>query len=110
MVAKGQFLERPTLIPVKKTVLEGLSHRGSKLPALLILPPPPGEGGMDHVLAAEIAWAAATADHPTLRFNYRGIGASQGEVGTASEWLTDAEAALRLIEENAKSTSVLVVA
>ena len=36
---------------------------------------------MDHVVAAEVAWAAATAGHPTLRFNFRGVGASQGEQG-----------------------------
>jgi alpha/beta superfamily hydrolase len=101
MVTRGQFLERSTLIPVGEFVLEGLSHRGDARPPLLILPPPPGDGGMDHVVAAELAWAAASAGHPTLRFNYRGVGASQGKRGDAAQLLEDAEAALRLLQENA---------
>ncbi|MBI3182023.1 MAG: alpha/beta hydrolase [Myxococcales bacterium] len=102
MVLKGQFLERATLIPVERLVLEGLSHRGEGRPPLLILPPRPDEGGsMDHVLAAEIAWAAATAGHPTLRFNFRGVGASQGKRGTGEQLADDAQAALRLLGENA---------
>ncbi len=102
MVTRGQFLERPTLIPVSEgCVLEGLAHRGKERPPLLILPPAPGEGGMDHVVGAEIAWAAASAGHPTLRFNYRGVGASQGAQGGAAECLLDAEAALRVLLENA---------
>ncbi len=100
MVTQGQFLERPTLIPVGDCVLEGLSHRGGAQPPLLVLPPSPGEGGMDHVVGAEIAWAAARAGHPTLRFNFRGVGASQGTPGSAAEHLEDAEAALRLLHEN----------
>lgn len=99
MVLKGQFLERPTLVPVAGVVLEGLSHRGEREPPLLIVPPPPFEGGsMDHVVAAEVAWAAATSKHATLRFNYRGVGASQG--GRGEGLVEDAEAALRVLEEN----------
>ena len=33
---------------------------------------------MEHALIAELAWAATRAGHPTLRFNYRGVGASGG--------------------------------
>ena len=103
MVLKGQFLERPTLVPVREElVLEGLWHRGQKAPALLVLPPPTHEGsGMDHVLCAELAWACARAGHPELRFNFRGVGASQGDRGTGLSQLEDAQAALRLVEENA---------
>ena len=102
MVLKGQFLERPTLIPVRDDlVLEGLWHRGRKAPALLVLPPPPHEGsGMDHVICAELAWACARAGHPELRFNFRGVGASQGTRGTGLTQLEDTRAALRLAEEN----------
>jgi alpha/beta superfamily hydrolase len=111
MVLKGQFLERPTLIPVGDLVLEGLSHRGEKgaLP-LLIVPPPAAEGGsMDHVVAAEVAWAAAMAGFPTLRFNFRGVGGSQGQRGAAPDLLQDAEAALQLACENAGAAELAVV-
>ena len=104
MVLRGQFLERPTLIPVGELVLEGLWHRGSRAPPLLVLPPPPQDGsGMDHVVCAELAWAATRANHAELRFNFRGIGASQGEPGGGTAQLKDAEAALALIEENART-------
>jgi alpha-beta hydrolase superfamily lysophospholipase len=109
MVLKGQFLERPTIIPVGQCALEGLSHRGSRSPALLILPPPPSEGGaMDHVLAAELAWAASQAGHATLRFNFRGVGASQGARGVLEDWVRDAAAARETLELNVGGQLVAV--
>jgi alpha/beta superfamily hydrolase len=33
---------------------------------------------METTLIAELAWAVTRAGHPTLRFNYRGVGASPG--------------------------------
>ncbi|AGC45949.1 hypothetical protein MYSTI_04657 [Myxococcus stipitatus DSM 14675] len=109
MVQKGQFLERSTLIPVGTEVMEGTAHRGKHKPPLLILPPRPDEGGgMDHVIAAELAWAAASAGFPTLRFNHRGVGASQGARGTGEALLEDAEAAMRVLLENADTTAVAV--
>lgn len=111
MVTKGQFLERPTLIPVSGVVCEGLSHRGQKTPALLIVPPTPAEGGsMDHVVAAEVAWAAATRGFPTLRFNFRGVGGSQGERAQGSELVMDAEQALQLVIENTGNDAVVCLA
>jgi alpha/beta superfamily hydrolase len=103
MVVKGQFLERPTLIPLANgLVLEGVSHRGEKKPGLLVLPPPPLEGGgMDHVVGAELAYAISRAGHPTLRFNYRGVGGSQGKPSQSPmDWLEDALAAHELAREN----------
>jgi hypothetical protein len=103
MVLKGQFLERPTLIPLGNgLVLEGVSHRGEKRPGLLVLPPPPIEGGgMDHVVGAELAFAISRVGHPTLRFNYRGVGGSQGAISRSPrDWLEDAVAAHELASEN----------
>src|SRR5688572_23837884 len=97
MVLKGQFLERPTLVQHGELVLEALSHRGERRPGLLALPPPPDEGSMDHVVWAEVVWAAAMAGFPTLRFNSRGVGASQGQPGDAQAQLEDARAALQLV-------------
>ena len=110
MVLKGQFLERPTLIPVGNEVMEGLSHRGERRPPLLIVPPRPEEGGgMDHVVAAEVAWAAAMAGFPTLRFNFRGVGASQGQRGGTQAQLDELLAALRLAQENAATANAAVL-
>lgn len=113
MVLKGQFLERPTLIPVeKKLVLEGLWHRGEKRPPALILPPRPEDGsGMDHVVAAELAYAISHAGHPSIRFNYRGVGGSQGERSdNAEHHVKDAEAALVVLEESAGVATTVVIA
>jgi alpha/beta superfamily hydrolase len=111
MVTKGQYLERPTLIPVEDgLVLEGVSHRGERRPGLLVLPPPPLEGsGMDHVVGAELAFAASRLGHSTLRFNYRGVGASQGAPSRDVEaWLADARAALELAVDNALGALAVV--
>jgi alpha/beta superfamily hydrolase len=63
---------------------------------------------MDHVIAAELVWHAANAGFPTLRFNYRGVGASQGRRGPLDALLEDAEAALRTLLENSGSPAVAV--
>lgn len=113
MVLKGQYLERPTLIPVPGgLVLEGVSHRGVQRPGLLVLPPPPIEGsGMDHVVGAELAWAVSHAGHPTLRFNYRGVGGSQGQPSKSpGDWLEDARAALALAMDNTEGKPAVVAA
>lgn len=112
MVLKGQFLERPTLVPVEKNVvLEALWHRGNKQPPALIIPPRPDEGGsMDHVVVAELAYAVSHAGHASIRFNFRGVGASQGERGDFATQLTDAEGALVVLEESAGVATTVVVA
>ncbi|OJH36849.1 alpha/beta hydrolase [Cystobacter ferrugineus] len=111
MVLKGQYLERPALIPVGREVMEGVAHRGQVRPPLLVLSPTPEEGGgMDHVIGAELAFAAATADHATLRFNYRGVGGSQGERGTGTALIDEAEAALTVVLENAQAPTAAVAA
>ena len=49
---------------------------------------------MDHVVGAELAYAVSHQGHPTLRFNYRGVGGSQGEPSRKPlEWVEDAAAA-----------------
>lgn len=96
----GQFLERPALVDAGGVVLEALYHRGERRPALLVCPPTGPGGGMDAAPIAELAWAAARAGHPSLRFQHRGVGASQGDPDPARIG-DDAEAALRHLAETA---------
>lgn len=111
MVMPGQFLERPALVPVGGWVLDAVAHRGRRRPPLLILPPSPDEGGsMDHVVGAELAWAVTREDHPTLRFNHRGVGASQGALGDAASRVEDVLAAMRVASENAGGAPVALAA
>ena len=109
-MSRGQYLERPALVPVGPLVLEGLWHRGTRTPPVLVLPPPPEAGSMDHVVCAELAWASARAGRPVLRFNFRGVGASQGIRGDALTRLDDAAGALRLLRENTGAVDVAVAA
>ena len=109
-MSRGQYLERPALVPVGPLVLEGLWHRGKKVPPVLVLPPPPEAGSMDHVVCAELAWASARAGRPVLRFNFRGVGASQGSRGDAHSRVEDASGALRLLRENTGAVDVAVAA
>lgn len=73
MVRKGEYLERAVVIPGAHGTLEGLFHRGAKRPAVVI-----AGATMESTLIAELAWAVTRRGHPTLRFNYRGVGASPG--------------------------------
>src|SRR5688500_17664222 len=98
MVRRGEYLERAVVIPGRSGTLEGLFHRGAKAPALLIASAHPFDGGsMESPIIAELAWAATRNGHATLRFNYRGVGASEGAFGDADDSLADAiEAAEQL--------------
>ena len=109
MVVRGQFLERSTVIPSGELYLDGLSHRGALGPALLICPPHPSRGGsMDSAVCAELAFAASHAGHATLRFNYRGVGASQGQLGDFASFVEDGRAALLTLQENSPGLGVVI--
>ncbi|HYQ80650.1 MAG TPA: alpha/beta hydrolase [Anaeromyxobacteraceae bacterium] len=107
MVLRGQYLERPALVQVDGLTLEGLYHRGQKAPPLLLCPPAREGGGMDAPPLAELAWAAARAGHASLRFQHRGLGASQGSFDPARQ-LDDAEAAFRHLCETAGEARLAV--
>jgi len=75
MVLAGQFLERSVVVGD----LDALYHRGTRDPPCAIAAPHPALGGsMVSPVVAELAWALTRAGHPTLRFDYRGVGASRG--------------------------------
>jgi len=108
MVQAGQFLERATLIEVRGLCLEGLWHRGERSPALLVCPPHPRRGAsMDSPVCAELAFAASRSGRATLRFNYRGAGASQGALcDDLPACVEDAAAALKVLRESASGAAV----
>jgi len=75
MVLPGQYLERSIVVGD----LDALYHRGAREPPCLIASPHPALGGsMSSPVVSELAWALTRAGHPTLRFDYRGVGASRG--------------------------------
>ena len=103
MVRRGEYLERSVVVPHDSSTLDGLYHRGSKGPGLVVAPPHPDRGSMEVPVIAEVAWAAARSGHPTLRFNYPGVGASPGVFDelSAAKALSSASTHLRLsVDEN----------
>jgi alpha/beta superfamily hydrolase len=75
MVRKGEYLERSVVVGD----LDALYHRGRRDPPCAIASPHPALGGsMVAPVIAELAWALTRAGHATMRFNYRGVGASRG--------------------------------
>jgi uncharacterized protein len=79
MVQPGQFLERSVVLKSGDLSLDALYHRGRRPPPCAIASPHPALGGsMTVPVIAELAWALTRAGFPTLRFDYRGVGASQG--------------------------------
>ena len=75
MVLSGQYLERSVVVGE----LDALYHRGTREPPCVIAAPHPALGGsMLSPVVAELAWALTRAGHPTMRFDYRGVGASRG--------------------------------
>lgn len=75
MVLPGQYLERSVVVGD----LDALYHRGRREPPCAIASPHPALGGsMVAPVVAELAWALTRAGHPTMRFDYRGVGASRG--------------------------------
>jgi alpha/beta superfamily hydrolase len=79
MVLPGQFLERSVPIRSGALLLDGLYHRGDQRPPCVLASPHPALGGsMTATVIAELAWQLTQAGHATLRFDYRGVGGSQG--------------------------------
>jgi hypothetical protein len=85
--------------------LDGLYMAGSDPDAggVVIAPPHPLYGGsMDSPVVSEIAWACARAGLASLRFNWRGVGASGGiSSGDAEHARADYAAALEQLASTA---------
>jgi alpha/beta superfamily hydrolase len=109
MVRRGEYLERMVVVPSGDLHLEGLYHRGKLRPPCVVAAPHPQQGGsMDSPVVAEIAWAITRAGHATLRFNYRGVGASAGAWSGGPGEVADLEAAIDQLVETTGSADVAV--
>jgi alpha/beta superfamily hydrolase len=132
VVGRGEVLERMTTVPWRPgasgeddaVFLEGLWQGGGiggghRRPVLLCPPHPRLGGGMDSAVLAEIVWTLGRRRHPTLRFNFRGVGASQGAIALPplpqaapvdlGPLVDDARAALAQLLSSTGERSVAVV-
>ncbi|MBL4849530.1 MAG: alpha/beta hydrolase [Planctomycetes bacterium] len=109
MAVRGQLLERAVIIPRGPHCLDGIFLRG-KLGALLIAPPLPWEGGsMASPLSNELAYAAARSGCASLRLDYMGVGASEGErPETLSQTAMDLSEGVTFLIESADVAHVAV--
>jgi len=90
-------------MPGEERALEGIFIRGEgpEPGGAVVAPPHPLYGGsMDSPVVAEITWACKRAGFATVRFNWRGVGASGGSPsGENAHADTDYAAALAYLEE-----------
>ncbi len=86
----------------KRLRLEGIISMpmdgGSSLPAIVVCHPHPMLGGdMNSPIVAAICRAASDEGFATLRFNFRGVGDSEGEFSNGKEEREDVKAALNVL-------------
>jgi alpha/beta superfamily hydrolase len=90
MVQRGQYLERSVVVHSGGVALDGLYHRGTRAPPCAIASPHPAFGGsMTVPVVAELAWALTRAGFATMRFDWRGVGGSQGRRRAAAASIGD---------------------
>jgi alpha/beta superfamily hydrolase len=89
--------------------LEGRFARGDSNHAAIICHPHPLHGGtMQNKVVDAAVRGFASAGFSTLRFNFRGVGRSEGEYGNAVEEVHDIEGALRYMRRVSDADSVVV--
>jgi alpha/beta superfamily hydrolase len=81
-VVRSGWKEQATTVPVEREglVLEGAWQRGDDRAAVIAPPHPEYGGSLDNPVVNEIAYALHQEGIGSLRFNWRGVGASQGRV------------------------------
>jgi alpha/beta superfamily hydrolase len=100
---KATRYPRPVTFPGPEGPLEGLwadSDRG--LAPAVICHPHPAHGGSMHSRVVHTVYRVLhAAGHPTLRFNFRGVGRSAGRYSGGSAEASDVAAAARFARERA---------
>ena len=96
---------RPITFTSEALILEGILHQpvSSTFPAAAVCHPHPLYGGdMNNYVVVAVCQALAEAGIAGLRFNYRGVGRSEGTYGEGVGERTDAAAALTYLRQLAQ--------
>lgn len=96
-------------VPGESRVLEGLWQASPGPGGAVIAPPHPLYGGsMSHPVVHEIAYAMHRRGVPSLRFNWRGVGASPGEpTGDVEVALADFRAAAEHVARTVEGPTLM---
>ena len=101
------------VIPGPEGRLEARYHKGPELnsPLCIVLHPHPRQGGtMNNKIVYNTYQAFKNSDFSTLRFNFRGVGRSQGTYDNGIGELTDAAAALDWLQTENPSAKTTWIA
>ena len=94
----------PIVVPGAGLTLEGVWQKGEGRGAVIAPPHPEYGGSLEHPVISELAYALYKAGVASLRFNWRGVGASQGVTsGEASAADEDYLAAVEQVFETTRS-------
>ena len=99
---KNMFKEIPIAFNSDDLTLEGVITESSagSAPGILICSPEPHLGGsMDSVICKRVINACAAEGFVTLRFNYRGVGSSEGQSTLGQGEIVDSQSALEVLRD-----------
>jgi uncharacterized protein len=93
-------MEKPVTFQSDGNILEGLLKEGTEEAGVVISHPHPVYGGdMDNPVVESIARVYAEKGFATLRFNFRGVGGSQGHYGEGIGEQDDVRAAMAYLRQ-----------
>jgi uncharacterized protein len=98
----------PIAVPSSGLVLEGVWQKGAGRGAVIAPPHPEYGGSLEHPVVSELAYGLYKAGVASLRFNWRGVGGSQGRV--SGDWRAAEEDYIAALEQVAATLPPPVVA
>jgi alpha/beta superfamily hydrolase len=105
--------EQPVFFRAGDLRLEGMFSAASAdrpLPGAVICHPHPVYGGtMDNNVVMAVAHALQAADHATLRFNFRGVGQSEGRYADGVGEAEDVRAAIGYLKEKSSGDDAPII-
>jgi len=107
-LSNRQYNERSTIIAGEQGVLEGIFIKGLDESAVIASPHPLFGGSMSNPVINEIAYSFYRLNYNSLRFNYRGVDGSQGEItDNIDKCLKDYNSTVKHLLETSKDNNYI---